>query len=205
MNKYTFIQPTKTGGTSIGQYFNNYYSTYITSNGHNTICKNDNNPIIVVRDVSSRFLSMYKYWNNGTIDKMYNCDDGCKKKHKNFSFSILEFIDILKKNKSQLYHCFIWSQHFDNTTTWIENTDYKNIIIIRYETDLNEKIQKLINILGIPNQNIPLPKINVSISIDNEHELNDPDVNEFIEEYFKNDIILFNSIQNNPELFKLVI
>ena len=204
MTIYTFIHPTKTGGTAVEEYFKKYYSEYIIGKGHNTKCTNNNNPIIIVRDVKSRFLSMYKYWKNGAIDTKYKYDNNCKDIHKDVT--ILEFIDILKTDKTKLYCSFIWNLHFENITTWIENTNYKNIIIIKYEKDLNEKIQKLINFLDIPNKNIQLPIVNVSVSIDNEHDLlNDPDVNKFIEEYFKNDIKLLNSIQNNPELFKLVI
>jgi hypothetical protein len=203
MTIYTFIHPTKTGGTAIEDYFKKHYYKYITGSAHERKCTNKNNPIIVVRDPRSRFLSMYKYWKNGAIDTIYKCDNGWKEKHKDIS--MLDFIDTLKNNKTKLYNKFIWGQHFDNITTWIEDTDYKNIIIIKYENDLNEKIQKLINCLDIPNKYIPLPKVNISASIDNENELNHPDVNNFIEEYFKDDIKLLNTIQNNPELFKLVI
>jgi hypothetical protein len=200
---YTFIHPTKSGGTAIENYFEKYYSNYIIGIGHSNKCTNDNNPIIVVRDVKSRFLSMYKYWKNGSIDTNFKCNNEWKEKSNNIS--ILEFINILKNNKTQLYNDFIWHQHFDNTTTWIENTEYKNIIIIKYDKNLNDKIQKLINLLDIPNKNIQLPIENVSIPIDNEDELNHEEVNNFIAEYFKDDIQLLNTIENNPELFKLVI
>jgi len=204
MSKYTFIHPTKSGGTAIEKYLAEHYSEYITGFWlwHNNKCTNDNNSIMVVRDIKSRFLSMYKYWKNGSTN--YNHTDDWKEKYKNVS--ILDFINILKTNKNQLYCNFIWEKHFDNTVSWIEeNTDYKNIIIIKYEKDLNGKIQKLIDLLGIPNKNIQLPIENVSFSIENENEINCEEVNNFIEEYFKDDIKLLNTIQNNPELFKLVI
>jgi hypothetical protein len=204
MVKYTFIHPTKSGGTSIEEYFSEHYSDYIIGGGHVNICNNNNNPIIVIRDVKSRFFSMYKYWKYGALDTKYKRTEKWKKHYANAS--ILYFINIFKKNSANLYCEFLWGQHYYNSTKWIkENTDYKNIIIIKYESNLNEKIQQLINLLGIPNKNIPLPIKNISVNVDNEEELNNDYVNNFISEYFKDDIILINKIETNPELFKFVI
>jgi hypothetical protein len=197
-NKYTFIHPTKSGGTSVADYFEKNYKDYIKGNNHANKCNNNNNPIIIVRDVKSRFLSMYKYWKNGS--ELYRDN-----KKNNNNISILQFIELLKSNKKQLFNSYMWDVHYDNTENWINNTDYKNIIIIKYDKDLNQKIQRLINILRIPNKNIPLIKKNISKPINNESELNNPIVIKFIEEYFQKDIELINKIENNPELFKLVI
>jgi hypothetical protein len=197
--KYTFIHPTKSGGTAVEQYFMEHYNDYITGTGHSNICSNTNNPIIIVRDVKSRFFSMFHYWKNG--NNYYIRDHNFKKKYE--SYTILDFIKLLKENKEELYIHFTWNQHFNNTTDWIKNTKFKNIIIIRYTDDLNLKIQQLINYLDIPNKNIPLSKINVSIK--KEENLYDTQVDNFIEEYFKNDIQLLAIIDEFPEYFKIVI
>ncbi len=204
-NKYTFIHPTKSGGTAVENYFSKHYKDYITGTGHETKCTNTNNPIIIIRDVKSRFYSMYKYWKNGSIDSNFKRSSDFKEIHK--SISILDFIDLLKYNKEKLYHGFTWNQYFENTNKWIGDTDYKNIIIIKYCNDLNDKIQKLINYLNIPNKNIPLTKYNVSVDMSDQDKLlmDDVNINEFIEDYFKDDIKLINIIENNPEQFKLVI
>ena len=204
--RYTLIHPTKSGGTSIENFFYLHYRSSFRGMGHASICKNNNNPIIVVRDVKSRFLSMYKYWKNGSVDmKNFKRSEEFKKCNENVS--IIDFINILKTNPEELCEGFTWSAHFRTTCSWIDKkTDYKNIIVITYETELNPKIQKLINILGIENKNIPLPKNNVSVPIYNENDLlDDPIVDDFINDYFKDDITLINTIKNNPELFKLVI
>lgn len=205
MTKYTFIHPTKCGGTSVEKYFSKHYSDYISGCGHLNKCKNNNNPIIIVRDVKSRFLSMFKYWKNGAIDTPYKRTNEFKEKFK--SISILDFIYLLKNNKTQLYDRFIREHHFDNTSAWIGNVNFKNIIIIQYDNDLNDKIQSLINYIGIPNKNIYLSKNNVSVDISDEDKLliDNEYVNKFIEEYFKDDIKLLNTIQNNPHEFKFVI
>jgi len=201
MVKYTFVHPTKSGGTSVDNYFADHYNDYINNVGHGGSCKNDNNSIIIVRDVNSRFLSMYKYWRNGS--EKWKLPEQLKNKRNDVS--MLDFINLIKQNNTkELYHSAIWKQHFDNTTTWID-TDYKNIIIIRYEENLNDKVQTLIHKLGIPNKNIPLPKKNVSLPVDNEEELNSKEVQEFLSEYFKDDIDFIHKIETNPELFKLVI
>ena len=203
MVKYTFVHPTKSGGTSLEQYFFKHYRYYIKNVGHGASCKNNNNSIIIVRDVNSRFLSMYKYWRNGS--EIFICDPYLKNKRNDAS--ILDFINLIKQNNTtELYHEFIWKQHFNNTTTWIDkDTDYKNIIIIRYEENLNDKVQTLINKLGIPNKNIPLPRRNVSLPVDNEEEVKSKEVQAFLSEYFKDDIDFIHKIETNPELFKLVI
>ena len=202
--KYTFIHPTKSGGTALEKYFKNNYSDYIIGCGHDNICKDDNNPIIVVRDVKTRFYSMYKYWKNGAIDGNYKRDKEWLEKNKNVS--VFDFINLLKTNKTKLYSGFTWSDHFSNTTRWIHpNINYKNLIIIKYEKDLDKKIHKILNILCIKDKNIPVPHINVSNIENCEYDLDDKDVNEFINEYFSSDIKLIDKIDNNPELFKIVI
>jgi hypothetical protein len=207
--KYTFIHPTKSGGSTLEDFFAEYYSEYIIghthcNHTHFNICENDNNPIIVVREPKCRFLSMYKYWKNGSKDVSWlRHDDITSKKHQDVT--ILDFIDMVKTNSPLLLTNFTSDMHYFNTTWWFGNADYKNIIIIEYCEDLNEKVEKLLKILNIPNQNIKVPFFNISCDIDNEYELENPDVKKFIETYYESDIKLLNTIKNNPELFKCVI
>lgn len=202
---YTFIHPTKSGGTSVERYFRDHYNDYIVGIGHATKCTNNNNPIIIIRDVKSRFLSMFKYWKNGSVDSIFGKrDESWKKKYNNAT--LLDFINIMKNDKSLLYHKFTHKEHYFNTCHWIGNTDYKNIIVIKYDNDLNNKIQKLLNLLDIPNKNIVLPIINKSNSIDNKLcKANNKKVDEFIKTYFKDDFKLIETIEKKPGLFKLVI
>ena len=204
--KYTFIHPTKCGGTACEECFKQYYNQYIVGWGHNNICSNSNNPIIIVRDVKSRFISMFKYWKSGSINWSFQRNKNFINENKDSS--ILDFILILKTNKKKLYGPFLGHHHFANTSYWIGNTEYKNIIVIKYVPDLNEKIKILLNILNIPNKNILIPKINISKTIDKDVELFEKyntQIDEFIEIYFNKDIKLINMIEKTPEIFKLVI
>ena len=202
--KYTFIHPTKSGGTAIENFFSKNYKQYIQGKGHDNVCSNENNPIIVVRDVKSRFLSMYKYWKFGSVDSHKH-----DKKWLNINkdVSVEQFIDMIKENDGKkMYTRIIKNHHFWQTKRWIGSTKYENIIIIIYEKDLNNKIQNLLNILDIPNKNIELQRGNQSPKISNEDNILDNEyVNNFINEYFKDDIKLINNVKNNPELFKLVL
>ena len=68
---YTFIHPTKSGGTACENFFYEYYREYIVGLGHDYNCNNNNNPIIIVRDIKSRFFSMFTYWKCGALDTKY--------------------------------------------------------------------------------------------------------------------------------------
>ena len=203
MTKYYFIHPTKSGGTAVERYFETHYSQYIEGKGHKPKCNNNRTSIVIVRDVKSRFLSMYKYWKNGSKDSQYKRNNDFKEKHKDVS--IQDFINILKTDKTKLFQGFTWNDHFENTTYWIGNTNYENIIIVKYENDLNAKINQLIDKLGIPNKHIELPKVNVSDDNSFTEPTDDPTIDNFISEYFKKDIEFINDINHSPHLFKFVI
>ena len=203
MTRYTFIHPTKSGGTSVSKYFNTYYRNNISGCSHDKRCSNTNNPIIIVRDVKSRFYSMYKYWKNGSLE--YTRSDFLKEKNKDAT--IKDFIQLIKnKNTKELHLEYFWNAHLRPTTTWINNTKYENIIIIKYDKNLDSKIKTLIHKLNLSFKNIPVSCCNKSYESNcDEEDLNDEEVEKFLEEYFDKDIELINEINNYPEKFKMVI
>ncbi len=205
--KYTFVHPTKCGGTSCEIYFKQHYTNYIIGSGHNNKCTNTNNSIIIVRDVQSRFFSMFKYWKSGAIDTAHKRNVAFINEHKDKT--ILDFISLIQKNKFDKLHVgFTWNLHFAKTSHWINNTDYKNIIIVKYCNTLNNKIQQLLNMLNIPNKNISLNAVNVSKLIEKDVEIyenNKEYINEFINDYFKEDVELNYAIDNTPDKFKYVL
>ena len=200
---YTFIHPTKTGGTACETFFSEHYSEFIKGTGHDNKCTNENNPIVIIRDPIDRFISMYKYWKYGSLDIDKYKRSGAFLQNYN-DYTIKDFIQLIKnKNHGDLYQNFTWDQHFQPIVKWINKTNYANIIVIIYERDLNEKINKLLDVLKIKPKPVELPIINVSNNKEN-IQLDDDDII-FIKSYFVNDFKLYDDVNNRPELFKMVI
>lgn len=203
LTKYTFIHPTKSGGTAVEQYFQKYYSHFIQGRGHGNTCINSPNPIIIVRDVYSRFLSMFKYWKRGATTGRYMRDENWNNTHA--LVTIRDFIHMIQTNDPRLNHTFTEPIHFQPTTFWIKNCPYKKIIIIRYQNNMNDTIQSLIQTLGLPKAPHPLPFENVSVQMEEDELKLDDYARQFIQDYFREDLHLIRTIQSQPELFKLVV
>ncbi len=202
---YTFIHPTKCGGTSCEKFFKQHYKDYIVGEGHVNKCSDDNNPIIIVRDVYSRFISMFNYWKNGSQEFKKNNRFRALYQNK----SILDFIEMIKcKDTNSLYKYHLWDDHFKCTSEWINNAKYKNIIVIVYEKNLNEKIQKLLQLLQIPNRKVQLPIQNVSFVNEEDmkvYEEHKEYIHKFVDQHFRSDVELMEKIKKHPEEFKIVI
>mgnify|MGYP001308426583 CR=1 FL=1 len=100
--KYTFIHPTKTGGSALEFYFKKNYSNKIYNNGHSLKCNSSANPIIIIRDPIDRIISMYKYWKNGADERTIEGprhharrDDEFKKMVKDIDFE--KFINLIER------------------------------------------------------------------------------------------------------------
>jgi hypothetical protein len=195
-NKFTFVHPTKCGGTSVENFLNKHYSKYFYINYHYNKCKNNNNPVIIVRDPIDRFKSMYKYWKNGSEIFIH------KNKHINKfkNINIKTFIELIKNKSDILYNNFLKNIHYAPITDWIKVSNYNKLIIVKYCKDLNIPFQKMINSFNIPNLNIPIPHSNVSKNKEN-IVLDEEDL-QFIQEYFKKDYELIELINTNPRLFR---
>ncbi len=200
---YTFIHPTKSGGTALEEYFASHYDTYVKGKKHEILCSQTNNPIIVVREPIDRFVSIYQYWKNGSVDfdKHKRSEDFVKRYSK---YSVKDFINLIKKNSTnELYVTFTKKAHFDTTHAWINNTPYNKIIIIKYIKNLDLKMPYILKTLGIPDKKIPLPIANVTHS--KEDVILDEDDLNFIRQRFKDDFELYNKVNNKKELFKMVL
>ncbi len=203
-SKYIFIHPTKCGGTAVANYFRDHYSDFIIGgHEHATKCQS-NNSIIIVREPYDRFISMYYYWKNGSIDGPFQRSQEFIEQFK--EVGIKDFINILKDpelSQRNLFHGFTWIQHFLPTVEWIGNVNLKEIIVIKYDKDLNNSINKLIDRLEIPNKNVVLPFENVSKKED-KIILDQTDRKDIYNLFYK-DFLLWKEINKHPEKFRLVL
>lgn len=201
--KYTFIHPTKCGGTACEQFFHEHYHNYFLCKSHEYKCRNDNNSIIVIRDVYSRFFSMFNYFKSGSIDTEWKRENPLK------NFTILEFIEIVRNHNIESHKSnYFDNQHVLSMSNWINSTQYENIIIIKYCDNLDEKIQKLLNILEIPNENIHMTIINKSIVLEEDvimYEENKEYIEKFVNEHYADDVKLIEDIEKTPERFHLIL
>ncbi len=203
-SKYIFIHPTKCGGTAVANYFRDYYSDFIVGgHEHTTKCNNDNS-IIIVREPYDRFLSMYHYWKNGSTSGPFQRSQEFIEQYK--KVGVKDFIKIIKDpelSQKNLFHEFTWAQHFLPTVEWIGNVSLKKIIVIKYDKNLNNSINKLIDRLEIPNKNVVLPFVNVSKKVD-KIILDQTDRKDIYNLFYK-DFLLWKEINKHPEKFRLVL
>jgi hypothetical protein len=200
-NCFSFIHPTKCGGTAVENFLLENYSKYFVMQTHHKLCcTNYNNPIIIIRDPIERFISLFNYWKYGS--EIFIRDKFFLEKNKNIT--IKEFISLMKENKTNtLFYSFTWDKHFQKMNHWINNTDYKNIIILTYKNDMNYTIQKMLRLFNIPNiVDKKVEKCNISKG--KEQVILDEEDIDFIKEYFKEDFDLIHLINTQPKLFRAV-
>lgn len=198
---YTFINPTKTGGAALEQYFSNHYIEYIRGIDHYNKCTPYNNPIFVLREPVERFISMYTYWKYGS-----EINQRTKEFTEKYgSYTIKDFIKLIqKKALDDLVIDFTELVHFLPTCHWINRTPLDKIIIIKYEKNLDKKISNILHELGIPDKKIELPLVNISNSPPEKITL-DLDDTKFIRMHYKQDFDLYEKAHTQANLFKKVI
>lgn len=179
-----FVHIPKTAGSSIGNFLSNYDIDYL---GH------DHNANIVIRDPIDRFNSTFKYWKRLCMYEQI-CDD---------QVHLKDFIEYIKTdNEKMLISTHYKKWHYLPQSNYIDPTNYKNTIIIKYsKTDMNKKMKTLLKYLNISDKGIELPSENLSPEF--EVRLDDIDL-QWIYMYYQKDFELYNNL-NNHELFKLVI
>ena len=201
--KYVFIHPTKTAGTSVEKYFKKYYQEYINGIGHNNICKDYDNPIIIIRNPFDRFISSYKYWKNGGT--RFRQTPSEQKFIKNIDTSINNYIKmIFEKSPNLNYSHYLWEDHYKKQSYWLKPRDYSKTIVILYDkTNMKKKINTLLKKLNIPNKNKTLEKINKTlgdkkIKLTEKQKAKDKKIN-------KDDFDLWYKLLHQKNLFKKII
>jgi hypothetical protein len=206
IDKFTFVHPTKNGGTAIEDFLSEHYSTYFTGHGHNHTCAHSDHNVIVIREPVSRFISMFKYWKLGG-DHIYKRDSKFVEKYGDTTIS--DFLDMLRSgNITDLHQEFTWHLHFSPQSHWLQFEDYKKTIVIRYDkTSLQDKLFQVLEELKIPNIGASLPMVNVSLGKDegdNEYTLTEKEKRQ-LKNLFPGDFDMWNKINKYPELFRMVV
>ena len=196
---YTFIHPTKTGGTTFENYIEKHYNTYIKGRGHKKKCAHVDNPIIILRNPYDRFISSYKYWKNGSANFPRPID---WKKYNNH-VTIDDYIEMVKNKDENLIFKATGEDHYAPQTHWIKPEDYKKTIVITYSKGaMEKKIFDLLEKLYIKNKYVPYDKINVSYGEDISLT---PQQMKKIYKLYEDDFILWDKLHNNKSLFRNVI
>lgn len=200
---YTFVHIPKCGGSCVEVFFEKHYSDRIFGTTHKWTCQKDNHPIVIVREPIERFISCYHYWKNGSHGR--NARD--QQFHQKYdSFTIKDFIQLIKNgSQKELVIGFMWRVHYEPQVNWMKEDVYEHSIVITYESDLNPKIQALLEYLEIENKKIPLGKSNVTRKKEGEEVVLDEEDILFIKEKYAADFVLWEKIKNQPELFKKVL
>jgi len=194
--KYQFVHIPKTGGTCIEDAIEmNYTDKFVYKKPHALKCVNNEISITILRDPYERFISMFKYWKSGS-DLRSRPDDFVEKYGE---YTIKDYINLLKVDSPALTRAFTWDFHYAPATFWINNTNYKKIIIIKYCSDLDRKFKKLLTLLRIKDKQVPVPKTNVS-TIKSEIILDEED-KAYIRKRFAGDFRLWYLANNMPHLF----
>jgi hypothetical protein len=207
---YTFIHIPKCGGSCVETFFQNHYSQYITGTTHKWVCQKNNNPIVIIREPTERFISIYHYWKNGS--------HGRNSRNEEFTriygnCTIKDFIEMYKRNTEaiknnwmhELVNGYMWRLHYFPQVYWIDPEFFENSIVILYEDDLHNKIEQLFDYLHIENKGIHLERSNVTRKKEGEEVILDEEDLKWLKEQFKEDYDLWNKANTQPELFKKVL
>lgn len=214
MKKFNFLHITKTGCTSLIDYFLKHYRQYlcrcpddypheITSSDIPKECL----VVVCVRDPLDRFISAYNYYMYGS--EMYNEQNYFYRESdinlfiKNILPSILqtEIKTILESKKID----YIWNKHFYPQSFWLNKEDFNRTIIIKYTNCLSLKIKPLCNILNIPY----IDSIDGVLQHKNITSKKSKNINkltyDFIKTQYSIDYDLFQTIDNYPNKFYRII
>ena len=164
-------------------------------------CKDVKEPIIVIREPYDRFNTMYYFWKNGNQDKNKNVDN---------------FIKLIKDTNFKRERGNFWFVHLKPQSYWLSESDYsKTKVVVYSKTSLFSNFEKSYfnkiedNKQFLDNYNKRKKRFNVerptNITRSKQSITLTKIQKEFVNEYFKEDFLLWDKIHKTPEIFKEVI
>ena len=201
--RYAFIRPTKVGGTSVGDFLSQNYSSFFYRPNpdryvHHNYCGDVDNPVIIFRDPIDRFYSIFKFWKFGSESNPRSLKFLREYEH----YNINNFIRLIQDKQFQtLQQGFFRALHIAPQFYWYTGF-LENIIVIKYSRDLQEPINKLLDFLNIKQKPITLSATNISKDLSKE-TLSSQNL-KWINKYYRRDYELLDMIENKQR-FKHVI
>ena len=135
--KFQFVHVCKSGGTVFGAYLSRHFPSRFVCGDHDVKCRKDRVNIIIVRDVEDRFISSFKYWCQGS--ELYG------EKNRNQTQTLEDYVEMVRCEDDRLLTHYTSKNHYAPTSGWIgKEASYKNLIIVRYEKNMANKMRTLL-------------------------------------------------------------
>lgn len=199
---HTFIHPTKCGGTALEQFFARVCPERIRGDGHQNLCSEKNNPIIVLREPVDRFSSIFHYWKSGAEAGPYQRAPELRAKYADVTPK--QFIRMIAEDRrDDLYADPRWTkEHFLPQAHWLPAEAMSHAIVLPYVPDLAPVVRGLFKYLRV-DVPVDLPKVNVTRR-DAAMDLDDED-QRWVRKAFSADFDLWARLRHRPHSFRRVI
>lgn len=179
---YNFVHIPKTGGISAVRWIHGH--PFINSNAvyssvhHRMVCHPGINCFTIVREPISRIISGYRFWKYGSTQ---HAAKG--------SGTLRDFVESGDVHARTQIH-------------WIPRHLWHDVIVVKYQKDLEEPLKRLFEYLKLEAPKKPFQTANVS---NGDPVTLDSDDLEWLRDHYREDFELWDAVNAQPELFLKVL